>query len=218
MTIRVLIADDQMLARQGLRALLQSTTDVEVVGEATNGREAVKKAQALRPHVVLMNVMMPEMDGIDAARVIRTHAPETQVLMLTVSADEDLLHKAVKSGAVGYVHKDISPEDLVRTIRSVHNGKSPINPQLARKMVERVRDAGQISKTAPARKLHGLTAREVEVLTLVARGLGDKEIALKLYLSESTVKTHLRSIYQRLNVRNRAQAAAFAVEHSLVDL
>lgn len=216
--IRVLIADDQMLARQGLRVFLQSTKDVEVVGEAANGREAVKKALSLRPHVVLMDVMMPEMDGIDAARVIHERVPEAQVLMITVYADQDLLHKAVKSGAVGYVLKDISPEDLVRAIRSVHNGKSTINPQLARKMVELLRDVGQISKTTAVRKLHGLTLREVEVLTLVARGLGDKEIALKLYLSESTVKTHLRSVYQRLNVRNRAQAAAFAVEHGLVDL
>lgn len=217
MTIRVLIADDQMLARQGLRVFLQSTNDVEVVGEAVNGREAVKKALSLRPHVVLMDVMMPEMDGIDAARVIRERVPETQVLMLTVYADQELLHKAVKSGAVGYVLKDISPEDLVRAIRSVHNGKSTINPELARKMVELLRDAGQISKTAAVRRLHGLTEREVDVLTLVAQGLGDKEIALKLYLSESTVKTHLRAVYQRLNVRNRAQAAAFAVEHGLVD-
>jgi DNA-binding NarL/FixJ family response regulator len=211
----ILLADDQVLTRQGIRALLSQEPDIEVVAEARSGQEAVQLALRHRPDVVLMDVVMEEGDGIEATRAIKQSVPTTQILILTVYADQDLFRQAVRAGAVGYVLKDISPQNLVKAIRAVHSGKTMVNPGIVRQLVE---DLYRRAEEGPwnARRMHGLTDREVDVLLGVAAGLSDKEIAAKLFLAESTVKTHLRSIYQKLGVRNRAQAAAWAVEKGLV--
>ncbi|MCS7173051.1 MAG: response regulator transcription factor [Armatimonadetes bacterium] len=215
MPIRVLLADDQVLTRQGLRALLSREPDIEVVAEASSGQEAVQLALRHRPDVVLMDIVMEGEDGIEATRAIKQSCPHTQILILTVYADQELFRRAVRAGAVGYVLKDISPQNLVNAIRAVYSGKTMVNPGILRQLVE---DLYRRAEEGPwsARRMHGLTDREVDVLLGVASGLSDKEIAARLFLAESTVKTHLRSIYQKLGVRNRAQAAAWAVERGLV--
>ncbi len=212
MPIRVLLVDDQVLTRQGLRALLSREPDIEVVAEAGSGQEAVELALRYRPDVVLMDVVMENGDGIEATRAIKQRCPDTQILILTVYADHELFRNAVRAGAVGYVLKDISPQNLVNAIRAVHSGKTMVNPTIVRRLVEDL----QRQTDWNASGAHGLTEREIDVLLGVAEGLSDKEIAAKLFLAESTVKTHLRSIYQKLGVRNRAQAAAWAVEKGLV--
>jgi DNA-binding NarL/FixJ family response regulator len=215
MPVRVMIVDDHGIVRSGLRALLQPEPDMAIVGEAATVKEAVKKAVELKPDVVLMDVNLPDGSGIEATRLIKDSCPETQVLMLTVYDDQDTVLKAVQAGAIGYVLKDIPPEYLIRAIRSVHTNGTMINPSIARKMVERLATTERDVVLANFRRGPGLTDREIEVLKEVAAGLSDKEIALKLYLSEPTIKSHLRSIYQKLRVRNRAQAAAYAVRNGL---
>lgn len=215
MPVRVMIVDDHGIVRTGLRALLQPEPDMAIVGEAGSVKEAVKKANELKPNVVLMDVNLPDGSGIEATRIIKESCPETQVLMLTVYDDQETVLKAVQAGAIGYVLKDIPPEYLIRAIRSVHTDGTMINPSIARKMVERLATTERDVVLANLRRSPGLTDREIEVLKEVAAGLSDKEIALKLYLSEPTIKSHLRSIYQKLRVRNRAQAAAYAVRHGL---
>jgi Response regulator containing a CheY-like receiver domain and an HTH DNA-binding domain len=210
-----MIVDDHGIVRTGLRALLQPEPDMAIVGEAGSVKEAVKKANELKPDVVLMDVNLPDGSGIEATRLIKESCPETQVLMLTVYDDQETVLKAVQAGAIGYVLKDIPPEYLIRAIRSVHTNGTMINPSIARKMVERLASTERDVVLANFRRGPGLTDREIEVLKEVAAGLSDKEIALKLYLSEPTIKSHLRSIYQKLRVRNRAQAAAYAVRHGL---
>jgi len=216
MTIRMLIADDQALTRLGVRAILEDARDIEIVGEAGSGDEALAMAQDLHPDVVLMDVRMPPGDGIEATRKIRERCPETQVLILTGHGDSRFLQRAATAGAVGFVLKDISSADLASAIRSVHQGKTTIGSDVARQLMDELAAAGTVGDPA-RRRPYGLTDREVQVLAQVARGLGDKEIAAKLCLSESTVKSHLRAVYRRLGLRNRAQAAAFAIERNLVD-
>lgn len=216
MAIRVLLVDDQVLTRQGVKVVLQPEQDIEIVGEAENGREALEKAVALLPDLVLMDIMMPGGDGVTATRAIRQRCPNTRVLMLTVYADQALFRKAAEAGAGGYVLKNISPTDLADAIRSVHHGGTTLSPVIARQMMNHFFDTRLESGVPTVKRIHGLTQRESEVLVGVAHGLSDKEIAAKLFLSESTVKTHLRMIYHRLKLRNRAQAAAFAVEKGLL--
>lgn len=215
MAIRVLLADDHVLTRQGLRALLAREPDIEVVAEASSGPEAVELAVRHQPDVVLMDVVMEGGDGIEATRAIRQRCPKTQVLILTVYADHDLFHRAVAAGAVGYVLKDISPQNLVNAVRAVQAGKTMVNPGILRKLVEEMQRRAEEQGVIGIQRRHGLTEREIDVLLAVSQGLSDKEIAARLFLSESTVKTHLRSIYHKLGVRNRAQAAAWAVEKGL---
>lgn len=216
MTIRVLIVDDQSMIRQGIRAILQSERDIEVVGEADSGRDALSQVTALSPDLVLMDIMMCDGDGIEATRAIKQLWPSVSILMVTVYADQELFRKAVQAGAVGYILKDISPANLANAIRAVHSGKTMINPSVARKMLEHLFTAPEATGDGAARRLHGVTERELEVLAGVAEGLSDKEIGSKLFMSESTVKSHLRTIYHKLKLRNRAQAAAFAVEKGLI--
>lgn len=214
--IRVLVVDDHALMRQGIRATVKGEGDIEVVGEAGSGQDAVEQVAALSPDVVLMDVMMPGGDGIEATRTIKQRSPNTQVLVITVYADQELFRKAVEAGAAGYVLKDISPANLVKAIRAVHSGKTMINPALARKMVDYLFTIGNGPSSAGASRGHGLTERETDVLIGVAQGLSNKEISSKLFMSESTVKTHIRGIYYKLKLRNRAQAATFAIEKGLL--
>jgi len=216
MAIRVVIADDHALSRLGVRAILEDARDIEIVGEAGSGKEALAMAQDLHPDVVLMDVRMHPGDGIEATRKIRERCPETQVLILTGHSDPRFLQRAATAGAVGFVLKDISSADLASAIRSVHQGKTTIGSDVARQLMDQLAGAGTVGDPARRRR-YGLTDREVQVLAEVARGLGNKEIATKLFLSEPTVKSHLRAVYRRLGLRNRAQAAAFAIERNLVD-
>ena len=216
MGIRVLLADDQTLIRMGLKAVLRPERDIEVVGESENCRDALEKAVALSPDLVLMDLLTSGGGGIEATRAIKHQCPTTQVLILTVFADPGLFRKAAAAGASGYVLKDISPENLTNAIRAVHSGKTMISPVMARHMMDGLFNGNGATPATTNGHLQGITEREIDVLSGVAKGLSDKEIASNLFLSESTVKTHLRTVYQRLNFRNRAQAAAFAVENHIL--
>lgn len=216
MAIGVLIADDQTLIRQGVKVILRPEPDIQVVGEAENGQEAIDKVVSLHPDLVLMDVVMPGCDGIAATREIKERSPQTQILILTVYADQTLFRRAAEAGAIGYVLKDISPANLANAIRAAHNGRTTLSPVIARQMIDHFHSFRGTRDVAPVRAGNGLTPREIDVLTGVTEGLSDKEIAAKLFLSESTVKTHLRAIYHRHRLRNRAQAVVFAIERRLV--
>lgn len=215
MPIRTLIVDDHGIVRTGIRQLLQTEADIAVVGEAGGVKEAVRKAVELQPDIVLMDITLADGSGIEATQQIKEHCPKTQVLILTVYDDQDTVLKAVQVGAVGYVLKDLPPEYLAGAIRSIHSGRTIINPAIARKMVERLASTEHEVLINSMRRGPGLTEREIEVLKGVAQGLSDKELALKLFLSEPTIKSHLRSIYQKLTLKNRAQATAYAIRHGL---
>lgn len=215
MPVRVLMVDDQSIVRAGVRALLQKEATIAVVGEAGGVKEAVRKAEELRPDVVLMDIKLPDGSGIEATRIIRQALPETQVLILTVYEDQDTVLKAIRAGAIGYVLKDIPPADLAGAIRAVQSNGTMINPAIARKMVQRLASVEREAVFIKFRRGLNLTEREIEVLREVASGLSDKGIAAKLFLSEPTIKSHLRSVYNKLHVRNRAQAAAYAVRNGL---
>ncbi len=210
-----MIVDDHCILRAGLRVLLQAKADIAVVGEASGMGEAVRMTVELKPDVVLMDINLPDGSGIEATRAIKESCPDVQVLMLTIYGDPETVFEAVQAGAIGYVLKDIHPEHLASAIRSVHTNRTMINPVIARKMVERLATTGREALMLNLRRGSGLTDREIEVLKGVTEGWSDKELALKLFLSEATIKSHLRSIYRKLQVRNRAQAAAYAVQKGL---
>jgi two-component system, NarL family, response regulator LiaR len=208
--IRVLIADDHAVVREGLRAFLALQDDVEVVGEAADGEEAVEAVTRLEPDVALVDLVMPRVDGIEAIGRIRAQRPQTRVIVLTSFVDEDKMLPAVRAGAVGYLLKDVEPQELVSTIRSVHGGATLLHPAVVEELVREVRDDGR-----PAER-DVLTEREREVLALIARGRANKAIAFELGVSERTVKTHVSNILGKLGFTDRTQAAVYAVEHGLV--
>ncbi|HVE47549.1 MAG TPA: response regulator transcription factor [Acidimicrobiales bacterium] len=216
--IRVLIADDQALFRRGLHVVLGTEEGIDVVAEAENGEEAVERARELAPDVVLMDVRMPKLDGIEAARQIRSEVPTTKILMLTVSDEEDDLYEAIKAGANGYLLKEISVEEVAESIRAVVQGQSLLSPSMASKLlnefnalVKRAEDKQQFAGPV-------LTNRELEVLRLVAKGMSNREIATDLYISENTVKNHVRNILEKLHLHNRMEAVIYAVKERLLDL
>ncbi len=215
MPVRVMLVDDHEIISAGLHVLLQAEHDIAVVGKASGVKEAVRKAAELKPDVILMDVNLADGSGIEATKQIKENSPATQVLILTVYDDQETVLKAVQAGAIGYVLKDIPPEDLVRAIRSVHSDRTMINPVIARKLVERLAITERDTALFNFHRGPGLTEREIEVLKGVAAGLSDKEIAQKLILSMPTVKSHLRSVYQKLRIHNRAQAATYAVKNGL---
>jgi len=210
--IRVLITDDHAIVREGLRALIKSETGMELVGEAVDGVDAVQKAQALQPDVILLDLMMPRKNGIEAITDIKAMNPEARILVLTSFAEDDKVFPAIKAGALGYLLKDSSPEELLQAIRDTHQGESSLHPAIARKLV---RELSQPSPLPPAEE--PLTEREVEVLKLVAHGLANQEIAEKLVISERTVRTHVGNILSKLHFANRTQAALYAVREGLLD-
>ncbi|MDQ7843051.1 MAG: response regulator transcription factor [Armatimonadota bacterium] len=212
--IRVLLADDHELFRRGVRRLLEGAPDLEVVGEAATGRETVRLVEELAPDIVLLDIAMPELSGIDAARVIKTTSPRTGIIMLTVHADEEFLFEAIKAGAMGYLLKDASAEELFRAIRVVHGGEGLLAPTMAAKVMREF--ARSPDRPDLALVTTPLTAREVEILQHVAGGLANKEIAQRLAISERTVKNHLSNIMAKLHVNSRTQAAVYALRSGLV--
>ncbi len=212
--VRVLLADDHALFRQGVRRLLESCGDVEVVGEAETGEQTVRLVEDLAPDVVLLDVAMPGLSGIDAARMIKSRSPRTGIIMLTVHADEEYLFEAIKAGAMGYLLKDCTPDDLIRAIRVVHGGEGLLAPTMAAKVM---REFARTRERADLADVHlPLTPREVEILQHVAAGLANKEIARRLSISERTVKNHLSNIMEKLHVNSRTQAAVYALRRGLV--
>jgi DNA-binding NarL/FixJ family response regulator len=206
MPIRVLIADDHGVVRHGLKMYMADDPDFAVVGEARNGREAVAMALDLRPDVVLMDLVMPEMDGIAATSEIRRHLPDTEVIAMTSVLEDGSVTGAVRAGAIGYLLKDTQEEDLLRAIKAAAGGQVQISPEAATRLVKDVR--------APAPR-EPLTDRETEVLQLVAQGKANKEIARLLDIGENTVKTHVRRILTKLDMQSRTQAAIFALQTGL---
>jgi DNA-binding NarL/FixJ family response regulator len=209
--IRVLVADDQRVVREGLAMLVGLLDDVEIVGTAADGAEAVRMARETRPDVVLMDLRMPELDGSAATRRIRDELPETQVLVLTTYADDDSLFPALQAGARGYLTKDSSAEEIEQAIRAVAAGRTHLEPAVQQRLVAAVADA----RPAAAQLPDELTAREVDVLKLIAAGLSNMEIAAALVVSGATVKTHVNHIFQKTGARDRAQAVRYAYEHGI---
>jgi DNA-binding NarL/FixJ family response regulator len=213
--IRVLVADDQRVVRDGLTMLIGLVTDMEVVGTASDGLEAVELAQSRAPHVVLMDLRMPELDGADATRRIRATLPDTQVLVLTTYADDESLFPALRAGARGYLTKEASAEEIEQAIRAVAAGRTHLDPAVQARLIAAVLDA-QPGASLYAHALPGdLTAREAEVLKLIAAGLSNGEIAAALVVSHATVKTHVNHIFAKTGARDRAQAVRYAYEHGL---
>jgi DNA-binding NarL/FixJ family response regulator len=209
--IRVVIADDQRAVREGLAMLVGLTDDIQVIGTAANGLEAVHLATELQPDVVLMDLRMPEMEGAEATRAIRAAQPETHVLVLTTYADDDSLFPALQAGAHGYLTKDASAEEIERAIRAVADGHTHLDPAIQQRLIAAALTATGRESTLPDE----LTAREVEVLKLIAAGLSNTEIAAALVVSAATVKTHINHVFQKTGARDRAQAVRYAYEHGL---
>jgi len=212
MATRVLLVDDHELVRQGIGAMLQGSSDIEVVGQARTGREAIEVARKELPDIVLMDVRMPDMDGLEATRKIKEERSRTAVVMLTMHDNPTYLRDAVRAGAAGYLLKDVSKDELVDAIRQVATGGAFIESQMLKGMLSEMKPSGQ---AAPAAK--NLTKRESEILSLVAEGMSNREIAEKLVLSPETVKSHVAAILEKLNVSDRTQAAIYAVRHGLVE-
>ena len=211
--IRVLVVDDHAIIRKGVKAVLDLVPDIELADEAENGRQAIKKDLELKPDVILMDLMMPEMDGIACIREIKAQRPEARILVLTNFAGEDMLFPAIKAGAMGYHLKDSSPEALEEAIRQVYRGEPSLHPLIAKKVLEELHTPMENQETSDA-----LTKRELEVLTLIAQGLENREIARKLIVSEATVRTHVSNILGKLHLASRTQAALYALREGLASL
>ncbi|SKC64062.1 response regulator [Maledivibacter halophilus] len=211
--IRILIVDDHSLMRQGLKQILEIESDIEVVGLAGDGEEALEKCLKLKPHVILMDINMPHMNGIQALRRIKDMGIDTKVIMLTIHEDREYLFETVNIGAEGYVLKDAESDSLVRAIRNVYGGESYIHPSLATEFVREYKNRGKT--TGKEQGKNKLTRREYEVLTLIAEGLNNKEIGENLFISEKTVKNHVSNIFKKIEVNDRTQAAIYAFKHNI---
>jgi DNA-binding NarL/FixJ family response regulator len=216
--IRVLVVDDHALFRRGLEMVLEQEPDIEVVGEASDGTEAVQVATETTPDVVLMDVRMPRRGGIDACTAIKDAVPSTKIIMLTISDEEADLYDAIKAGAMGYLLKEISIEEVASAIRAVHGGQSLISPSMASKLLNEF--ASMIKRTDERQQVPTprLTDREMEVLRLVAKGLNNRDIAKQLYISENTVKNHIRNILEKLQLHSRMEAVVYAVREKLLEI
>ena len=215
--IRVLVADDHALFRRGLNMILESEGGIQVVAEAEDGFEAVEKALDLAPDVVLMDVRMPRLSGIEAAAQIRDGIPSAKILMLTVSDEEEDLYEAVKAGANGYLLKEISIEEVADAIRAVTQGQSLISPSMASKLLDEFNTLSRQADSRQSPHAPRLTERELEVLQLVAQGLSNKRIAEKLFISENTVKNHVRNMLEKLHVHSRMEAVLLAMRENLIE-
>jgi DNA-binding NarL/FixJ family response regulator len=215
--MRVLIADDHPLFRDGLRSLLEART-IEVVGEARTGREAVDLARRLRPDTVLMDLSMPELNGLEATRLLSAELPEVKVVILTASEDDADLFEAIKSGAQGYIFKNLASDEFFRLLEGVERGEPALTPGLARKLLGEFARPQPLDRSVAVEGPQALTEREREVLDLLVQGVtSNRELAERLVVTENTVKYHLRNILDKLHVQNRAQVVAYAVRHGLLD-
>jgi NarL family two-component system response regulator LiaR len=211
--IRVLVVDDHPVVRRGIRSLMAEEPDITVIGEAVNGRDALEQVEKLQPDVILMDLVMPEMNGVDAIQAITASHPEMRILVMTSFAADDKVFPSIKAGALGYILKDSDPEDLVRMIHQVHRGELSIHPSIARKVIQELnRPAVEPLTPSP------LTPREVEILQLLAQGVENKEIARRLFLREATVRTHVSNILGKLQLANRVQATLYALRTGLTNL
>ncbi len=213
-TIRVLLADDHALFRRGVASLLAAETGFEVLGEAANGQQAVEMTRQLMPDVILMDISMPVMDGLEATRQIKAEFPYVRIVILTVSDGERSLFEAVKSGAQGYLLKKIEPPALYSVLRGVVRGEAPVSRLMAGRLLE---EFARLHRDLAPAQATGLTSREQEVLEHVTRGKSNKEIAAALAIAENTVKNHLKNILEKLHLENRVQAATFALRQGLVE-
>lgn len=216
--IRVLVVDDHALFRRGLEMVLAQEPDIEVVGEAGDGSEAVERAEELLPDVVLMDIRMPRRSGIEACTAVKEVVPSAQIIMLTISDEEADLYEAIKAGATGYLLKEISIDEVATAIRAVAGGQSLISPSMASKLISEFaqlikRDDDRQQVPAPR-----LTERELEVLRLVARGMNNRDIARQLFISENTVKNHIRNILEKLQLHSRMEAVVYAVREKLLEI
>jgi DNA-binding NarL/FixJ family response regulator len=213
MSIRVLVADDQSMVRAGFRMLLSREDDIEVVAEASNGLEAIDKATRFRPSVVLMDIRMPELDGLEATRRILATDEGARILILTTFDLDEYVYEALRAGASGFVLKDDPPEQLLSAIRTVAGGDALLSPAVTKRVIERF---ARIPQPAPPKQLGELTDRELDVFRLIARGLSNAEIGQELFISDTTVKTHITHILQKLDLRDRVQAVVLAYESGLM--
>jgi DNA-binding NarL/FixJ family response regulator len=209
MTIRVLVADDQSMVRAGFRMLLAGEEDIEVGAEASNGHEAVDKTARFHPSVVLMDIRMPELDGLQATRRILAADGAARILILTTFDLDEYVYEALRAGASGFVLKDDSPEQLIAAIRTVAGGDALLSPTITKRVIEKF---ARLPRPAPPKELEDLSERELDVFRLLARGLSNGEIGRELYISETTVKTHVTHILQKLNLRDRVQAVVLAYQ------
>jgi len=211
-TIRILIADDHTVVRRGIKALLNTESDLEVIGEAANGEQAVTKALTLNPDIILMDLSMPRKDGVQAITEIRQETPDAKILVLTSFSEDKRIIAAIEAGALGYLLKDSSPQELVQAVHTVYRGESSLHPSVAHKLINRLHGHPADQQTEP------LTARELKVLRLIAEGLSNHNIAKKLFISEPTVRTHVSNILRKLSLDNRTQAALYALREGLASL
>jgi DNA-binding NarL/FixJ family response regulator len=215
--MRILLVDDHILFRKGIASLLDSQPDFEVVGEADDGCQALEKARELMPDLILMDITMPRCNGREATRLIKQEMPYVKIVMLTVSDEDEDLFDAIRNGAIGYLLKNLKPEELFEMLRGISRGEAPISRLMASKILrEFARPSTVLTGSSASGTKDGLTAREREVLQLVTVGMTNKEIAANLHIAENTVKNHLRNILEKLHLQNRAQAAAYAIREGLV--
>ena len=212
-SIRILIADDHAIVREGLRTLIGTEPGMDLVGEAADGVEAVKKACSLRPDVVLLDMVMPRMDGLEAIHQMKLECPEARILVLTSFSHDDKVFPAIKAGALGYLLKNASPQALLQAIRDVHRGEPTLSPDIASKLMRELQRASDLPPTEEP-----LTGREMDVLRLVAQGLTNQEIAETLIIGVGTVRTHVSNILAKLHLANRTQAALYALREGLAPL
>ncbi|MGN6697505.1 MAG: response regulator [Thermomicrobiales bacterium] len=209
--IRVMIVDDHAVVRQGLRTFLDLQDDILVAGEASDGADAVQRVDELAPDVILMDLIMPRLDGIEAVRRIKRARPKTQILVLTSFGDDQKVFAAIRAGAIGFLLKDVSPQDLAAAIFAAHRGEATLSPGIATRLMQELATGGQ-----PAADEHALTERERAVLALIAQGRSNRQISDDLAISEKTVKTHVSNILTKLHLEDRTQAAIFALKEGLV--
>ncbi|MEH7376880.1 response regulator transcription factor [Neobacillus drentensis] len=213
MSIRVLIADDHHVVRRGLVFFLRTQKDLEIIGEAANGKEAVEQAKLLKPDIILMDLVMPEMDGIQATKIIKQEQPDIKIMMLTSFSDQDHVIPALEAGASGFQLKDIQPDELVTSIKKIIGGENQLHPKATSHLLANLSNKNKQEKNLLAE----LTKRELDVLKEIANGKSNKEIAASLFITEKTVKTHVSNLLSKLELADRTQAALYAVRNQLVD-
>lgn len=220
--IKILIADDHVLLRQGIRNVLELESDLTIIGEAADGEEAISRVAELMPDIILLDINMPRLNGLEVTRLLSASQPNTKVIVLTMHDDENYVVEVIKAGAAGYLLKDIEPGMLVKAIRTVYDGQSFIYPTLAKKLFGEIKrqeiNKQEAAQSAERRREERLTYREIEVLERICQGMSNQVIAQNLFLSEKTVKNHLTNIFRKINVTDRTQAVLYAIKHKIVIL